>query len=272
MMNNINKSSKIRQSSIAIKPEKIAAYLFRIAVCLFIFNLAGIFFQRILGYTNFFTNGFEYLFDASEENNIPTYFSTMILFIASAILFHLYLVPDPQTLKNKRYWLFLSFIFLFLSVDENISIHEQFNKIKSLLAPDTSGYLNYPWILPYGIFVLVVGGIFLKFLFSLPVKTRNLFIISGSIYVVATIGFELPEGKIVAVYGATTYYYLFCALEEFLEMSGIILFIYASLDYISFFKSSLKIIQSEKKVVVHQSENKTIAVKHEPFIVEQPNP
>jgi len=271
-MNANYKSVKDRLSSIVIRPEKIAIYFFHAAVFLFIFNLTGIFLQKILGYTNIFTNGFVYLFDASEENNIPTFFSSLILLIASILLYFIYLVSKQQAQKNKKYWLLLSLIFLFLSIDEAISIHEQFNKIKSLLATDASGYLNYPWILPYGLFVLVVGGVFLRFLFGLPVKTRNLFIISGSIYVLATIGFEIPEGRIVALYGATTYYYLLCAVEEFLEMTGIIIFIYASLNYISFFKFSLKIMHSEKQVVIKQSENRTIAVENEPIIIEQPNP
>ena len=271
-MNNNNKSAKVRQSLIVIRPKKTAIYLFNVAVFLFVFNLIGIFFQKILGEVNFFTNALVYVFDASEENNVPTFFSSFILLLASTILFITYLISKQQAQKNKKYWLLLSFIFVFLSMDEAISIHEQFNKIKSVLGTDGSGYLHYPWILPYSLFVLVVGGIFIKFLLGLPAKTRNLFIISGSIYVIATIVFEIPEGRVVAVYGATTYYYLLCALEEFLEMAGIILFIYASLDYISFFKFSLRIIHSEKEVIIHQSEKTTKAIQNEPVIIEQPNP
>ena len=169
MINNNNKSAKVRQSLIVIRPKKTAIYLFNVAVFLFVFNLIGIFFQKILGEVNFFTNAIVYVFDASEENNVPTFFSSFILLLASTVLFITYLISKQQAQKNKKYWLLLSFIFLFLSMDEAISIHEQFNKIKQLIKPDTTGYLNYPWILPYGVFVLVVGAIFFRFLFNLPV-------------------------------------------------------------------------------------------------------
>jgi len=137
------------------------------------------------------------------------------------------------------------------------------------MVSDESGYLSYVWILPYGLFVLVTGVFFVRFVFSLPVKTRKLFIISGSIYVLATIGFEIPEGRVVAVYGATSYYYLLCSLEEFLEMVGVIIFIYALLDYTSLFKPPVQIMHKEEQFVIHKSGNGTM-VQTYPFSSNQP--
>jgi len=80
-MKNNNELQKDRQPLIVIRPGKTANRLFCLAVFLFILNVTSIFFQKILGYVNFVTNAFVYFFDASEENNIPTFFSTMILFM-----------------------------------------------------------------------------------------------------------------------------------------------------------------------------------------------
>lgn len=265
-----NKPAGVRQPSFIIKPKKTAIFLFYIAVIMLLLNLTGIFFQKILGYSNFTINAFVYFFDASKEDNIPTLFSTLILFIASDFLFLIYLIPDKQVQKNKKYWLLLSLIFLYLSVDEAISIHEQFNKVKSLMTSEMPGYnVNAPWILPYGFLVLVIGIFFIKFLFRLPVKTRKLFVISGIIYVSGAIGFEILEGEAVLAYAYGKEYYLLCAAEEFLEMSGVILFIYALLDYITLFKPLVQFMYMEKQPAKQEPEQETKAQSTSLF-VEQP--
>jgi uncharacterized membrane protein YqgA involved in biofilm formation len=43
---------------------------------------------------------------------------------------------------------------------------------------------------------MLMGIVYLKFIFHLPVKTRNLFIISCAVYAGSAIGFELLEGSI----------------------------------------------------------------------------
>lgn len=68
-----------------------------------------------------------------------------------------------------------------------------------------------------------------------------MFVISGIGYVAATIGFEPIEGHLVKIYGDGYKYYLFCSLEEFLEMSSIILFNYSLLSYAASFSPALKI-------------------------------
>ncbi len=259
------KTLKVRQSSIVITPERTAIYLFGIAGFLFVFNLISIVLQKNLGYNGFFTKGLVYLFDASEESNIPTFYSSLVLTVAGALLFMIYLVSKQYAQKYVNHWLLLSLILFFLAVDESISIHEKFNKIGHYIKPDPEGYLKYPWILPYGLFVFVACGIFAKFVFALPKKTRNLFISSSIIYITATIGFEIIEGHVIAIFGVKSYYYLICALEEFLEMTGIIIFIYALLDYVTFFKSYFVFSRPEKEVTPQMKFNRN-QVNREAFV------
>jgi hypothetical protein len=252
-MRNNKGNEKVNQPSIILVPGKMATLFFYMAIFLLTLNLAGIIFQKILGYNNFITTALVYFFDASLEYNIPALFSTLILFISSILLFIIYFISRQKNQKHLKFWLLLGFIFLFLSVDEATAIHERFNKF--------SGYPDYAWtwILPYGVFVVVGAIFFFRFLFSLASKARKLFIIAGSVYVFATMGFEPIEGYFISAYGPSYKYFLLCAVEEFLEMAGIILFIYALLDYISVFNLSLKITNRKEHVERPALKKNTIA-------------
>ena len=258
---NASANSGIRQLSFSFVPQRIAKVFFYAACILQIINLVGLVLQKVLGYDTFFLRALVVFFDVSEENNIPSLFSTLILFTASLLLFITYLIYRLKSLAYKIHWLLLSGIFLFLAVDEAIGIHEQFNRIKSLLQSNYSGYLDYPWILPYGIFATLVGLFFYKFLFHLPSRIRTMFVISGIGYVAATIGFEPIEGHLVKIYGDGYKYYLFCSLEEFLEMSSIILFNYSLLSYAASFSPALKITSKISQPISSTSSSSQPTVK-----------
>jgi hypothetical protein len=198
--------------TLSVKPLTFSKRLLIIAVILLLLNLCGIYLKKVLLIDNFVSNALFFFFDASSEANIPTFYSSLIL-------------------CKKKYWLVLMIIFAWLSVDETASIHEQFGKMGKTFDLN-SGYLYYSWIIPYILFAIIAFFFFFRFLFKLPYPTRILFIISGFIYTGAAICFELFEGNIAKKYGPNTLNdLLLCAAEEFLEMTGVIIFIYALLRY-----------------------------------------
>ncbi|MFK5937894.1 MAG: hypothetical protein QM497_05785 [Sulfurimonas sp.] len=125
-------------------------------------------------------------------------------------------------------------IFLFLSIDEMISIHENFTRITKLLV-DTTGLLYYAWIIPYGIALIIFILTYSKFLLHLPKNIMLLFILSGSIFVLGAIGIEMFGGENVELMKGSNdslHYAVLYTIEETLEMLGIALFIYTLLTYI----------------------------------------
>jgi hypothetical protein len=130
-------------------------------------------------------------------------------------------------------WIVLAFIFLFLAIDEASSIHEQLTVVtRETLG--TSGYLFFAWVIPYGIATLLLLVLFAKFLLQLPSPTRTLFTVSGVIYLTGAIGFEMLGGHYVTQPNANEVIYsVIYTLEEVFEMSGVALFIYAILNYIT---------------------------------------
>ena len=216
---------------ILIKPKTIIFTLVYTVVFVFGFEVILLVLKYSFNYNSGLFNMIEGFFDFNKEANFPTLISTILLLFASTILFFIY----KAVLVKKIYWLFLSALFMFLCLDEAAQIHEKFDKLKSRIDVLENSSLAHAWVLPYLALIIFVI-IFLKgFLLSLPYKTKNLFILSGAIFVFGAIGLEIIQGQLSILSGGhetLTLDILYC-IEELCEMSGVILFIWALLKYIA---------------------------------------
>jgi hypothetical protein len=214
---------------INIQPMKIVFILGFIVVLLVLASTAG---QLIKFLTKYHELSGINFFDLDGERNMPTYFSSLVLFISSLLLGMVAVYKHKEADRYKLHWAILSIIFLCLSVDEAICIHENFNPLRTMLG--VGGFLYYAWVIPGIVFVVVFAVSYLKFLFHLPVKSRVLFSAAAIIYVGGTLGGELIGGRHADLYGIQNLTYSFITtVEETLEMIGMVLFIYALLEYIS---------------------------------------
>ena len=232
--------------SLQVGTLRIVGLLLAIAASLLIINLAAIYLNSVMGFNNSPVRALVYYFDAAKEQSIPTLFSSLLLFIATILLTCIFFIRRIRSRETSG-WLILSFVFLFLMVDEATGIHEQLNSLRKYINDD-SGYLYYAWVVPYALLVLVFGAVMMKFLFRLPVRIRNMMILAGIVYVSAAIGFELFEGLSTKQLGAGNLRDKFLtAFEEFFEMIGVIIFIHALFRYMAAFNLSISI--APKKAV-----------------------
>lgn len=172
-------------------------------------------------------------FDFNLEHNFPTWFSVMLLALSMLLLLLIYLHHRNNRDKDAHYWLVLSFIFLFLSMDEMVQVHEEVARIlRPELGENVPAIFYWAWVIPYGIFALLSGLYFLRFVIGLPAGTRRLFILSAVLFIGGALGLELIEGYFYVKYSLNHIYnrILYC-IEELCEMGGIILFIHALLQY-----------------------------------------
>lgn len=170
-------------------------------------------------------------FSLGAENNFPTYFSTLALFVCSALLAAIATGEARQVGYRPVYWYALSGIFLFLSMDEMMSIHERLTEPVTALIGET-GVFYYAWVLPYGVLAVIVAAVFSRFLIHLPRRTALLFILSGALYVTGALGFETLSGYHYSNFGSMNITYVALqTMEEILEISGTILFLYGLADY-----------------------------------------
>jgi hypothetical protein len=214
--------------NIIIKPKKIFCTLLIIILFLEIASIVGF----VVNLNDDNSKPIFNLFNIGIEGNFPAYYSTITILFASFLLALIALFRKKTGLSYSL-WLVLSIIFLYLSIDESVQLHEKLGAVFDRHF-NLTGYFSWGWVVPYGIIFIIFSIVYyFKFLPQLPKKIYWLFIISGAIYVMGAIGFEMIGAK---NFHSANYSkildFTFYSIEEFLEMLGIALFIYSLLLYI----------------------------------------
>lgn len=180
------------------------------------------------------------LFSVNLEDSIPTWYSVLILFVAAVLLFVIAKGKSQSKNDYTSYWWGLAFIFLYFSMDEGAVIHEIF-AIPLQEAFNTDGFFAFGWQILAFPLVIIFGLVYLKFLFHLPPKTRNCFIVSAVLYAGGALIFEGFSASQYDSAGISMTYLSLATIEEFFEILGVSLFIFALLDYMQQLDYSLVI-------------------------------
>ena len=244
--------------NLAISPKKVVRVLI---LAVLLLTLAGL----VVGYIQIFW-GSKGLLESlnvlrlTNDNSIPTWYSSFALLLCSILLAVIAVAKRRYGERWIAHWGVLSGIFLLLSIDEVARIHETVgNFVGSAVAKSvgfTSSALIYnPWVVPGMVFVLIVLLACLRFLAYLPRRTMLFFLLAGGLFVAGAIGTEML-GSILdsevhesvdrmqhAPYSAQLTYEILVAIEEFLEMLGLVVFIYALLSYISSYLKEAATVQ-----------------------------
>ncbi len=217
-------------------PYQICISLFRIALTFFVLHCLS---EALINFAQVRENFYQDFFDAinlDEEFNLTAIYSGMLIGIASFLLHKL----AELSRKGRQNWKILSKIFLFLAIDEIFQIHELFviPELRQFVHPSLASI----WVIPYAAFSVYFAIKFVPFFISQGRKIFQLSIASGVIYVIGAIGMEAFNSWLVVkevISRQGFWYEAISGIEEFLEMTGIIIFIYALL---------LELIQRQKKL------------------------
>jgi hypothetical protein len=214
---------------IRLSPWHVFCGLTIIIVVLILAGVAGQLSKYLFNHDVVF--GLVRLFNLDAEANVPTWYSSSLLLLCSALLG---VIGQAKPLDHNyaTHWRFLAVLFLCMSLDEAAGIHEMLARpVRSTL--HVSGILYYAWVIPAAAAVLLVGLAYLRFLIALSHKTRRLFVLAGSIYVGSALGLEFVEGYWATVYGENNLKLrLIEAVEDAGEMFGLVVFLYALLSYL----------------------------------------
>ena len=160
------------------------------------------------------------IFDLDEEESFGTWFSAVILLYAGRLLLRRARSARKEADPWYRWWLVLAVGFHFLSIDEVVGMHEYVNTVVE----------NTRWTTFGAAIVAVLGLAYFPFLRALPSRIRVLFIVAAVIYVGGAVGVErATDWYDVHNLLDTLAYNLWTAVEETMEMAGVIVFIYALL-------------------------------------------
>lgn len=209
--------------TVRINHQPLVTVLIVIAAVLALASFGVNFCTRHLGIENV---PFDHMLAVAAEANIPTFFSTMILAAAALLLWVIASAgSDPRA---ARPWKALSFIFLYLALDEAAMIHELSRKVPRHWLPDW-GIFYWPWVAFGTVAVIVLIAAFWRFLLALPKPTRNRFLVAGAVFVFGALGLEFVGAAIMHGEMPELALVIEETVEEFLEMLGVILFIRALL-------------------------------------------
>mgnify|MGYP007080177501 CR=1 FL=1 len=216
---------------IPLAPGSVTQFLLRVVTCLVVISFLS---QMSLYYLPDYPSR-DFLakaFNVDAERNLPTFYSFLALLFSSLLLGVIAYAKNLDSDRYKNHWKILSFIFLFLSLDEAGSLHEKLiDPMRSLLK--ASGFLYFTWIVPFGFLVAIFLLSYSKFVLHLPVATRKLFVAACALYIGGAIGMEIPGGYLYSTMGMESVPYLIVAtVEESLEMVGIVVFIHGLISYI----------------------------------------
>lgn len=212
-----------------------------IACMLIAASIAGQIMKYVFGHPT--VHGLVRLFNVSNEQNIPTLFSVLLLISCSILLNLACYLDHKQAAGLKMFWVTLATGFAFMAIDEFVQLHENIGfLLKPLIGTYSHGFLYFSWVIPAMALMLFLAVFYSSFLFRLPKKTRINFILAGIVYLTGLLGIEMLGGYYYELHaGETLTYSLISNLEESLEMFGLILFIRALLNYLSAHFSELSI-------------------------------
>jgi hypothetical protein len=223
--------SKISIPIVYLHPDKVTKYLLGTIAALFFLSFLE---KIIVNWLNATADNqiIPRFFVFDMEYNFPSLYSALGLLFCSYLLAMIATIKKPTQYRYTKSWTILSFIFMYLAIDELCSIHE-------LLIPilrnvfDAQGIFFFPWVIPAFILLIVFLIVFRDFIVNLPKKTKILFLLAGGVYVGGAMGMELIDGYFADVLGFDTKaYWIASTIEELLEMLGIVIFIYGLLSYI----------------------------------------
>ena len=173
--------------------------------------------------------------DVGDEVSLATWFGSGLFVVAALVLLagrHRALASGEPT----RGWLSLAVVMLALSIDEAVSLHERFG---SALRDVTgaSGFFYYVWVFPAVAFAVAVGVMQLRWLASLPSRTRTWLVIGGVVFMLGAGGLEPLASASDEEHGTETLRSAtLTAVEELAEMAGPAIFIVALLDHLAGFR------------------------------------
>jgi hypothetical protein len=219
-----------KPTKITFSPRNAVIWLSTIAIFLVVAHLITIGMPYVMG-------GFEHplvrvlfsLFFLDGEGNLPAIFSTW-LFLVNAILFLVVWKAAGPAGDSRKIWLVLALVFVFLALDESISIHERLiDPLRQAL--HATGVFYYAWIIPYGIGVVLLAIVAIPVFWRMQKRIRFYFGLSAVVYLFAAIGLEMISGQYLVMMNENKdiVWILMVTLEESLEMVGLITLVYALL-------------------------------------------
>ena len=213
--------------------KKVITWLFIITGLLLAAHIAGQIEKYVFHHSTVF--GLVPFFDLGNEKNLPTFFQTSILIFTGVLLLLCSGIIQKQRDPSRGYWIALAFGFFYMGIDEWFMLHEKTNQfIRDTIKFKFMDSIHFPWIVLGLVLVALVTLFFFRFLLRLDKKMRKMLILAAVLYVAGAIGLEIIGGIYLDWAGTDDLLYaMLTAVEETLEMVGVIIMVKALMSYLA---------------------------------------
>lgn len=220
---------------LSLPPAVFARWQWGLVAGLLLLGTGAYVFKAATGHGNLL--GLLRLLDVGQEASLPSWFSTFNLLLASALAALVWRLPTAGD-EGRSGWAATAALLLFMSLDEGAAIHEILNDVQAALvqrglSPDWFG--SHPWLVLGAPLALLVGALFLPFLWRMPRYLAGRLILAGGVFLGGAVGLE-GAGALMESAGISRdslIYDLRRIGEEGLEMAGVVvlnLTLYAELS------------------------------------------
>lgn len=231
-----------------IRPLMGPSILFGFVAILIIASLASAVANDYTGYESNIADKISKIVSVDREANVPAFFSMLLLLFAATLLGLIAVIKTRLADQYRWHWALLAFGFVYMAFDEIGEVHEKLiDPMRAALGGQDLGIFYFAWVVPAIAVVSIVAFVFFRFWWNLPLRTRLLFVLAGALFLSGAIGVEMLNGKYAEIYGKRQIIYqLLATIEEFLEMTGVVLFVYALLDYLARHHNRLEVHLTSK--------------------------
>jgi len=230
------------KNDLLISPKRVLKILAVTILLLTVASVVSQIYKYTIGHDRYIVD----FFDLDKEWNLPTWYASTSLLFCSLLLAIIAFSLRKAKKSFFFHWILLSAIFLLLALDEGLRFHEQsitpLRGLFSSMGYESADLYYFPWVFPAAILLIIFLAGYFRFLINLPFRTRILFVTAGAVYVGGALLMESITGLYASYAGRKNLTYaILTNTEEVLEMSGILVFIYALLSYIRSDLSGLRI-------------------------------
>lgn len=217
---------------------RIVLALALISLALFLLSILFTAYEWSLGTDNtYWAYQFSEFFSMTHEANLPSAYSALLLFSAALLS----AVIAGTSLQDRRHWGAIALILAYMALDEAAVIHEMLTTpLRESL--NLGGYLYFSWMLVGLPLAIGVAVLLWPFVRRLPAHTRRALLAAGFVYLGGAVVVEAISANLWDAQGGTSLpYSAVGALEELLEMLGVVLLIYGLLRYLAEQGSALEV-------------------------------
>jgi hypothetical protein len=161
------------------------------------------------------------LFDVNTEATVPTWYSAGLLLVVAAVCGVLAVVAWPVEGGGRRRWVVLGLVFVGMSLDEGVALHERLGDwVSDTLDVGGTGALRHPWVVAGVVLAVALAVVAARALATLPPRQRRWVALGLGLYVAGALGLEAASGVVLDTAGNGLAYAAVTWAEEAAEMVG----------------------------------------------------